>query len=162
MFRHKNETFKLIKFVDNRFSAPFLTLLLKICQSRPLFVYFRLFYMTQIKYKLIKALIVCLGLEPGAAGWKAATNPQSYGGTTFLTLPTLSVLTVCFMNLFSVRSFKFDTRSPGKILRKIVFPNLDICLIILDAYFLNSIFLVVIFFYFLVLKFGNTYNPRIC
>ena len=25
--------------------------------------------------------MVCLGLEPGAAGWKAQTNPQSYGGT---------------------------------------------------------------------------------
>ena len=40
-------------------------------QFRPLFVYFRLFYMTQIKYKLIKALMVCMGLEPRAAGWKA-------------------------------------------------------------------------------------------
>ena len=28
-------------------------------------------YMTQIKYKLIKALMVCLGPEPGVAGWKA-------------------------------------------------------------------------------------------
>ena len=25
--------------------------------------------------------MVCLGLEPGAAGWKAQTNPLSYGGT---------------------------------------------------------------------------------
>ena len=24
--------------------------------------------------------MVCLGLEPGAAGWKAQTNPLSYGG----------------------------------------------------------------------------------
>ena len=40
-------------------------------QSRPLFVYFRLFYMTQIKNKLIKALMECLGLEPVVAGWKA-------------------------------------------------------------------------------------------
>ena len=39
-------------------------------QSRPLFLYFRLFYMTQIKYKLIKALMVCVGLKPGAAEWK--------------------------------------------------------------------------------------------
>ena len=23
--------------------------------------------------------MVCLGLEPGAAGWKAQTNPLSYG-----------------------------------------------------------------------------------
>ena len=25
--------------------------------------------------------MVCLGLEPGAEGWKAQTNPLSYGGT---------------------------------------------------------------------------------
>ena len=28
--------------------------------------------------------MVCLGLEPGAAGWKAQTNPLSYGGTPTL------------------------------------------------------------------------------
>ena len=27
--------------------------------------------------------MVCLGLEPGAAEWKAQTNPLSYGGTQF-------------------------------------------------------------------------------
>ena len=25
--------------------------------------------------------MICLGFEPGAAGWKAPTNPLSYGGT---------------------------------------------------------------------------------
>ena len=25
--------------------------------------------------------MACLGVEPGAAGWKAQTNPLSYGGT---------------------------------------------------------------------------------
>ena len=25
--------------------------------------------------------MVCLGFEPGAGGWKARTNPLSYGGT---------------------------------------------------------------------------------
>ena len=25
--------------------------------------------------------MVCLGFEPGVAGWKALTNPLSYGGT---------------------------------------------------------------------------------
>ena len=50
--------------------------LLKIGQSLPLFVYFRLFHMTQ----LIKALMVCMGLQPGAAGLKAQTKPLSYGG----------------------------------------------------------------------------------
>ena len=39
-------------------------------QSRPLFADF--------KYKLIKALMVCLGLEAGAGGLKAQTNPLSY------------------------------------------------------------------------------------
>ena len=37
--------------------------------------------MTQIKYKLIKVLMVCCGLETMAAGWKAQTNPLSYGCT---------------------------------------------------------------------------------
>ena len=40
-------------------------------QSWHLFVYYRLFYMTLIKYKLIKVLMVCLGHEPEVAGWKA-------------------------------------------------------------------------------------------
>ena len=30
--------------------------------------------------------MVCLGLEPGAAGWKVQTNPLSYGGTSLMTL----------------------------------------------------------------------------
>ena len=25
--------------------------------------------------------MVCLGIKPGVAGWKAETNPLSYGGT---------------------------------------------------------------------------------
>ena len=49
-----------------------------MCQSRPLFVYLRLFFMTEIKYRLINVLMVCLGLKPGAAGWKAQTNALSY------------------------------------------------------------------------------------
>ena len=49
-------------------------------QSRPLFVNFCLFCMTQFKYKLIKALMVYLGLDPWKAGSKAQTNPLSYGG----------------------------------------------------------------------------------
>ena len=28
--------------------------------------------------------MVCLGFEPGAAGWKAQMNPLSYGGTPFI------------------------------------------------------------------------------
>ena len=42
-------------------------------------VYFHLYHMSHIK--LIKAQMVCLGFEPGVAGWKAQTNPLSYGGT---------------------------------------------------------------------------------
>ena len=31
--------------------------------------------------------MICLGLKPEAAGWKAQTNPLSYGGTqTFVLL----------------------------------------------------------------------------
>ena len=57
-------------------------------ESWTLFVYFRSFHipiqMTSIQfeqYKLKKALIVCFGLKPGAAEWKALTNPLSYSGT---------------------------------------------------------------------------------
>ena len=53
-------------------------------QSRPIFVYFRLFFMTQIKYKLKKVLMVRLGINPGAAGWKARTSPLSYGSTAIV------------------------------------------------------------------------------
>ena len=40
--------------------------------------------------------MVCLGLEPRAAGWKVQTNPLSYGGT-----PCCSVLFVvgCRMSI---------------------------------------------------------------
>ena len=43
--------------------------------------FFRLFYKTQFNNKLIKALMVFLGLEPGEAGWKVQTNPLSYDGS---------------------------------------------------------------------------------
>ena len=33
------------------------------------------------QYKLIKVSMVCFGLKPGAAGWKAKTNRLSYGST---------------------------------------------------------------------------------
>ena len=57
---------------------------LKMGLSRPLFrFYFRPFNTSQFKFKfkLKKVLMVCLGFEPGVAGWKARTNPLSYGGT---------------------------------------------------------------------------------
>ena len=34
--------------------------------------------------------MVCLGLEPEAAGWKAQTNPLSYGGTQWLKIFLIS------------------------------------------------------------------------
>ena len=36
--------------------------------------------------------MVCLGLKPGAAGWKAQTNPLSYGGTPRFAYLTIYVL----------------------------------------------------------------------
>ena len=36
--------------------------------------------------------MVCLGLEPGAAGWKAQTNPLSYGGTPYRSTVTLTLI----------------------------------------------------------------------
>ena len=46
--------------------------------------------------------MVCLGLEPGAAGWKAQTNPLSYGGT-----PKQVIVNLVFLNGSSLASF-FD------------------------------------------------------
>ena len=52
-------------------------------QSRPLFAYFRFFHIAQFN-KLMKAEMVCFGLEPRVAGWKAKTNPLSYDGTLII------------------------------------------------------------------------------
>ena len=51
-----------------------------MCQSRPLFVYFRPFHFQHQLYKLNKAQMVCLGFESGATGWQVQTKPRSYGG----------------------------------------------------------------------------------
>ena len=40
--------------------------------------------------------MVCLGFEPGAAGWKAQTNPLSYGGTTQRSLLLYYILSFYF------------------------------------------------------------------
>ena len=37
---------------------------------------------------------MCLGLKPGAAGWKAQTNPLSYGGTPVYFLLHYSMICV--------------------------------------------------------------------
>ena len=41
----------------------------KLGQSRPLFLFIFVLFSLQIQYKLKKALMVCLGFEPWAAGW---------------------------------------------------------------------------------------------
>ena len=92
---------------------PFLSLSLlllatwRIVFSRPLFVYFRSIHipiqMTNIQYKLKKALMVCLGLEPGAAGLKVQTNAVSYGGT-----PRRIVIPNCAIPTTRRQTFKMN------------------------------------------------------
>ena len=53
-----------------------------------------IFHPTQFKYKLIKVQMVCLGLEPRAAEWKAQTNPLSYSGTPILQISLLLVFLI--------------------------------------------------------------------
>ena len=38
--------------------------------------------------------MVCLGFKPGVAGWKARTNPLSYGGGTPIFTIVVSAVTV--------------------------------------------------------------------
>ena len=45
-----------------------------------LFLFIFVLFSLQYQYKLKKAQMVCLGFEPGAAGWKAQMKPWSYGG----------------------------------------------------------------------------------
>ena len=55
--------------------------------------------------------MVCLGLEPGAAGWKAQTNPLSYGGTpSFETLPASG--SACVPDIFHVWRLVVPTYLP--------------------------------------------------
>ena len=53
----------------------------------------------------------CLGLEPGAAGWKAQTNPLSYSGTPYLglnlDLQTSEVASLPTVSLGVTVSFSF-------------------------------------------------------
>ena len=48
--------------------------------------------------------MVCLGLEPGAAGWNAQTNPLSYGS-----IPTLRCGTLCRLEISLLVSVFFDS-----------------------------------------------------
>ena len=52
-------------------------------QSRPsirLFSAFLIQILITISIQIEKALMVCLGFEPGAIEWQAQTRPRSYGG----------------------------------------------------------------------------------
>ena len=58
---------------------------------------------------MIKALMVCMELEPGAAGLNAQTNPLSYGGTPKVLLTTQKYFTIaqigCTIVVFTLASF---------------------------------------------------------
>ena len=75
-------------------------------------VYFRLFNMSQLKFKfkLIKALMVCLGFEPKVAEWKAQTNPLSYSCTP-------SSIFICLIIFHKAKAdIYFNKRAPGSSL----------------------------------------------
>ena len=71
----------------NRYEGTTFLQFLRYCSSRPLFCLFSSF--PQFKCKLMKAQMVCMGLVPRAAGWKAQTNPLSYGDTQFADLQSI-------------------------------------------------------------------------
>ena len=50
-------------------------------QTRPLFLYFRSFHMTNIQQIWLKKIDGALWTQTGAARWEAQTNPLSYDGT---------------------------------------------------------------------------------
>ena len=62
--------------------------------------------------------MVCLGLEPRVARWKAQTNPLSYGGTPINCF-------VCKLNLFiCIFSKNFDFCSTRRLLVLYLFQSL--------------------------------------
>ena len=58
--------------------------------------------------------MVCLGLEPWAAGWKAQTNPRNYGGTPLLIMFGFVINTTAYhlgrCNLYLVLLISYMTR----------------------------------------------------
>ena len=61
-------------FLNGQSSASFLFIfslffLKKMGLSRPLFLFIFVLFSLQFQFKLKKASLVCLGFEPGAAGW---------------------------------------------------------------------------------------------
>ena len=89
-------------------------------QFRPLFVYFRLFYVSQFKRNLIKVTMVCLGFEPVAAEWKAQTNPISF----IFILFCLSLVTIV---AFNVHVLSLCPSLPTYLLCLLFWSSLSLC-----------------------------------
>ena len=58
--------------------------------------------------------MVCLGLEPGAAGWKAQTNPLSYGGTPQFTYHYIITFVMAF-RMVTINSNASDLTMAGYV-----------------------------------------------
>ena len=72
--------------------------------------------------------MVCLGLEPGVAGWKAQTNPLSYGGTPddfiifqYLAMYNIESLSKIITQFLQIRLKNCQTRNkPSTIWQKFI------------------------------------------
>ena len=78
-------------------------------QSRPLFVYFCPFIIAISITQIEKALTVCMGFVPTAAGWQVQMKPWSYGGR-----PT-KLNEVCCLFFQFVNPETRDVRGPNEI-----------------------------------------------
>ena len=73
-------TFKNCPIWSHWWETKFYWFFLKKIWANPgLFLFIFVFFHIAQLNKLMKALIVCSGLKPRAAGWKARPNPLSYG-----------------------------------------------------------------------------------
>ena len=58
--------------------------------------------------------MVCLGIEPGAEGWKVQTNPLSFGGTPLPDVgPGVGRVVICeveFVRVWSTATFSLSWR----------------------------------------------------
>ena len=95
---------------------PFVFFIKKTGQIPASFCLFSSFSHDTHQYKLIKAQMVCMGVESGATGWKAQTNPLSYGGTPlfvfsyyFLLFWTRYIIWCFFFTVSIYRGHKMGT-----------------------------------------------------
>ena len=65
--------------------------------------------------------MVCLGIEPGEAGWKAQRTPLSYGGTPYLYLYVSLSLSLYLTILVSSLSCSFVLNHNSKKSQGIVY-----------------------------------------